>query len=144
MDYPPLEPDQKRKITAAASEQIRFWRLIGMELEDVKKGWARLRVPYSEKLTNAVGRLHGGVIFSAADSATGVALLGLLKQREQIATLEIKINYLKPVVAEDITAEARIVHRGKQTAVGDVDVFGASGGLIAKALSTYAIWSSKG
>ena len=138
--YAPLDPHYKQKILAAANEQIRFWHLLGMQIADVRKGWARLRIPFDEKLTNASGRLHGGVIFSAADSAIGVALLGLLKPGERLATLEMKINYLKPVFAEDITAEARIVHRGQQTAVGDVDVRDASGSQVAKALSTYAIW----
>lgn len=138
--YAPLEPHLKQKILATAREKIHFWHLLGMQIEDLKKGWARVRIPFDEKLTNATGRMHGGVIFSAADSATGIALLGLLEKNERIATLEMKINYLKPVWADDITAEARILHRGQQTAVGDVDVCDASGNQIAKALSTYAIW----
>lgn len=138
--YPPLDPDLKRKILSTVGDRIRFWQLLGMQVADVRKGWARLRIPFDEKLTNAAGRLHGGVIFSAADSVTGLALLGLLGKGERIATLEMKINYLKAVVTEDITAEARIVHRGQQTAVGDVDVRDGAGHQVAKALATYAIW----
>jgi acyl-CoA thioesterase len=138
--YAPLDQHLKKRILAAANDRIRFWSLIGMQIEDVRKGWALVRVPFGPELTNAAGRMHGGVIFSAADSATGVALLGLLEEGERIATLEMKINYLKPVFAEDIIAEARIVHRGQQTAVGDVDVRDGSGSQVAKSLSTYAIW----
>ena len=139
-EYPPLDQDLKSKILAATDDGIRFWHLLGMQIEDLRRGWARVRIPFDEKLTNAAGRMHGGVIFSAADSATGIALLGLLEKGERIATLEMKINYLKPVFTEDIIAEARIVHRGQRTAVGDVDIKDASGHQVAKSLSTYAIW----
>ena len=81
-EYPPLDQRLKNKILAAANDSIRFWHLLGMEIVDVRKGWARVRISFDENLTNAAGRMHGGVIFSAADSATGIALLGLLEKGE--------------------------------------------------------------
>ena len=50
-----------------------------------------------------------------------------------------KINYLKPLAGGDIIAEAKIVHRGTMTAIGDVEVRDGQGTLIAKGLATYAI-----
>jgi len=69
----------------------------------------------------------------------GMALVGLIDKDENISTLEMKINYLKPLIAGDIIAEAKIVHRGTMTAIGDVDVRDEKGNLIAKGLATYAI-----
>jgi acyl-CoA thioesterase len=134
-----LDPGLKQKLISRMKSDIPFWTLLGMEIVDVAKGRARLRIPFSKRLTNANGVLHGGVIFSAADSATGVALIGLLTRDEKIATLEVKINYLRPVDGRDIFAEARIVHRGSQTAVGEVSIEDADGRLAAKALATYAV-----
>ena len=110
-----------------------------MELEEIKKGWARVRLPIERKLTNAIGLVHGGVIFSAADSAVGMALVGMINRNENISTLEMKINYMKPFTGGEMTAEAKIVHRGTMTAVGDVEVKDGKGQLIAKGLATYAI-----
>ena len=122
-----------------ARGDIPFWSTIGMETMDAKAGWSRVRVRFSQGLINSNGVLHGGVVFSAADAATAVALLSLLKKGERMATAELKINFLKPVDEADIIAEAKILHRGTHTAVGDVTVRDAAGNLVAKALATYAI-----
>ncbi len=57
-----------------------FWSLLSMELVDVKKGWAQVRLPFDKKLTNAVGLVHGGAIFTPADSAVGMALVGMINK----------------------------------------------------------------
>ena len=119
--------------------KIPFWVTIGMEVVDAKSGWARVRVGFSQRLINGNGVLHGGVVFSAADAATAVALHSLLGDGERMATTEFKINFIKPVPALDIIAEALILHRGRHTAVGDVTVTDTAGNLVAKALTTYAI-----
>ena len=51
-----------------------------------------------------------------------------------------QINYMKPVKGREITAEARIIHRGSQTAIGDVEVRDEDRNLISKGLATYAIF----
>jgi uncharacterized protein (TIGR00369 family) len=122
-----------------ARRKIPFWSTIGIEVADVKSGWARVRVRFSRRLINANGVMHGGAVFSAADVATAVALRSLLAEGESTATTEFKINFIKPVAESDIIAEALILHRGRHTAVGEVTVTDAAGNLVAKALTTYAI-----
>jgi uncharacterized protein (TIGR00369 family) len=139
-EYEELAPRLKAAILDWMKNRNPFWSLLGMELMEVKKGWARIRLPFDDKLNNAVGLMHGGAIFSPADSAIGMALIGLIDRDENISTLEMKINYLKPVKGSAIIAEAKIVHKGTQTAVGDVDVRNERGDLIAKGLATYAIF----
>ena len=63
----------------------------------------------------------------------------MVSRDENISTLEMKINYLKPLAGGDIIAEAKIIHRGTMTAIGDVEVKDGKGNLIAKGLVTYAI-----
>jgi uncharacterized protein (TIGR00369 family) len=122
-----------------ANRKIPFWSTIGMEVVDTKAGWARVRVRFSQHLINANGMMHGGVVFSAADAAAAVAVRSLLAEGERTATTELKINFIKPVAEFDIVAEATILHRGRNTAIGDVTVTDAAGNLVAKALTTYAI-----
>jgi len=114
-----------------------------MELAEVKKGWARVRVPFRDHLTNSNGVLHGGVLFAAADSATGAALISLAQKGQTVATIELKISYLQPVAGLDIFAEAEIIQKGSRTAVSEVCVHDAEGNLVAKALGTYAIRNEK-
>jgi acyl-CoA thioesterase len=139
VDHEDVAPKFKEAMIAKAKEKIPYWKLLGMEVVDMKKGWAKIRVPFSRKLTNANGKLHGGVIFSAADSATAIAVVGAVSRDAFLTTIEMKINYLKPIDDGEIIAEAKIIHQGSQTAIGDIEVKDATGELVAKALSTYAI-----
>jgi acyl-CoA thioesterase len=139
-EYEELAPRFKAAILDWMETRNPFWSLLGMELMEIKKGWAKVRLPFDEKLTNAIGLVHGGAIFSPADSAVGMALVGMINRNENISTLEMKINYMKPVKGGDIIAEAKIIHKGTQTAIGDVEVRDEKQNLISKGLATYAIF----
>jgi acyl-CoA thioesterase len=138
-EYEDLDPRFKESLLNWMKTNNPFWSLLGMEIIGIKKGWAKIRLPFTKKLTNGIGVAHGGAIFSPADSAVGMALIGLTERDESISTLEMKINYLKPLSGGEIIAEAKIVHRGTMTAIGDVEVRDGDGNLIAKGLATYAI-----
>lgn len=116
-----------------------YWELLGLELTDVKKGWARVRLAFDRKLVHPLGIAHGGAVFSAADSAVAMALIGLVDRSETFTTVEMKLNYLKPFERGAITAEAVITHKGSRTALGEVDVRDDEGNLVAKGLATYMI-----
>ena len=140
MPNAPTFPAPLRKfLRKAAGGDIPFWSTIGMEVVESAPGMGRVRVRFSRGLINSNGVVHGGVVSSAADAATAVALLSLLEAGERMATTEMKINFIKPVQACDVIAEAHILHRGGHTAVGDVTVRDSAGNLVAKALATFAI-----
>ena len=132
-----------QKFRRALMEKIKssqpYWTLLGIEMLDVKKGWAKLQLPFAKKLTHPYGIAHGGVIFSLADSAVAMALLGLVEKGERFTTVEMNINYVRPFREGNITAEARIINKGSRIALGDVDVRDDQGDLVAKCLATYTI-----
>ena len=133
-------PTNFKKALILKSQSVHpFWNLLGMELMDIKKGWAVIRLPFDPKLTQADGIAHGGSTFSAADAAVAMALIGLIGRHETMVTLEMKINYLKPFVDGAILAEAMIVQKGSRTALGEVTVQSENAELIAKGLATYRI-----
>jgi uncharacterized protein (TIGR00369 family) len=134
-----LPTDFKEKLYERMNRNTPFWSLLGMEISDARKGWARIRLPFTGKLANALGTAHGGAIFSTADSAAGIALAGLLREGESISTIEMKINYIRPVDEGDIIAEAEIIQRGRNTAVGDVVVRDSRGNIVARGMGTYII-----
>jgi len=141
-DYEDLSPNFKRAILKRIKSKQPYWTLLGIQLIDVKKGWARLRLPFSEKLVHPLGIVHGGATFSLADSAVAMALLGLVARDERFTTVEMKINYLRPVDKGEITAEAIILERGKNIALGDVTITNDQGRMVAKCLATYMIMKS--
>ncbi|MFH2130315.1 MAG: PaaI family thioesterase [bacterium] len=138
-EYEDISPNFRNALIQKMKTRVPFWKLLGMEVVDVKKGWAIVKLPYSDKLAQPDGVAHGGAIFSPADAAVAIAMLGLIDKSESLLTIEMKINYIKSVNEGDIIAEAKIVHRGSRTAIGDVDVRNSKGELIAKCLATYMI-----
>ncbi len=120
-------------------ERSPFSDYIGIEVVDLDQGFVRLRLPFSEKLTQPYGMLHGGVIVSLADSAVAKALSTMIKPDEGIAAIEIKCNFLVPIKGGMLTAEAKIIHKGTRTAVGEVNIWDNDHRLVAKATATYAI-----
>jgi acyl-CoA thioesterase len=138
-EYEELAQNFRRALMKKIKSSQPYWTLLGIEMLDVKKGWAKLQLPFAKELTHPYGIAHGGVIFSLADSAVAMALLGLVEKGERFTTVEMNINYVSPFKEGNITAEARIVNKGSRIALGDVDVGDDQGGLVAKCLATYTI-----
>lgn len=82
-------------------------RALGMNVVNAKRGEAWLSVPYDEKLVGnpQTGVIHGGVITSLLDNACGIAVQLALPARMSIATLDLRIDYMKPATPKlDLTA----------------------------------------
>ena len=83
-----------------------------------------------------MGTLHGGILCDLADGALAMAWASELVDGESFTTLELKINFLKPVWETKLRAEARVIRRGKTVGVVACDVRDATGDIVAHATST--------
>ena len=92
-----------------------------------------------QELTQGMGFIHGGVITTLCDTSVAVALFTMIEDDEKILTIELKVNFIAPADG-NIRSTAKILHKGRKTAVGEVDVTSMSGTLVAKALVTYYIY----
>jgi acyl-CoA thioesterase len=119
--------------------RYQFPAYLGIEIESLETGCARLTLRHRQELTQGMGFIHGGAITSLCDTAVAVAIFTMLDEGEKILTVELKVNFLAPA-GGDIMATAKILHKGRRTAVGEVDVTGADGALVAKALVTYYVY----
>ena len=109
---------------------------LGMTIHHFEPGLARVSMIVSSALHNPAGTLHGGVYCDLADMAMGIAFFSSLADGEAMTTLELKINFLRPIVNGTISAEARVVHRGKTTGLIECDVRDEQNRLLARATST--------
>jgi uncharacterized protein (TIGR00369 family) len=91
-------------------------RLVGFNLISVKPGEAVVELHASEKHANPMGTVHGGVLCDIADAAMGIAYAANLDEGESFTTLELKINFLKPVWDARLRATARVVKQARQLA----------------------------
>ena len=135
--HPEAELGGRWESTIAFINSSPYYRLLGMEVVAMGNGYARLVMPVEERLLQVFGVVHGGATASLADSAVAVALISTSAEDEKALTVELKLNYLAPVTHGLLTAEARLFHRGRTIAAGDVEVRNGDGRLVAKGIATY-------
>lgn len=120
-----------------------FAELLGLEPLGQEPGHVQLRLPFSDRLLQSLGRIHGGAIFSLADHASGWAAYSTLEANERCATLEMKINYIAAVHNEDCLAEAHVIHKGRTSIVVEAEIKTDTGRLVAKTLATFIVLKNK-
>lgn len=110
--------------------------LIGLEFHGAEDGRSRMSLEAGERHSNPMGTVHGGILCDLADAAMGTAWASQLGDGETFTTLELKINYLRPVWAGSLVAEGRVVHRGRSIGLVECDIRDGDGRLLARASST--------
>lgn len=93
-----LTPDNIAMMKDVLIQHVPHARALGLTIMDAKRGESWLTIPYDKKLVgNAeTGVIHGGVITAMLDNACGVAVQLALPERMSIATLDLRIDYMKP------------------------------------------------
>jgi len=111
-------------------------QLIGMELAAVRPGWAVIELEAGKRHASPLGTVHGGVLGAIADAAMGLAYATMLKEDETFATVELKINFLRPVWEGRLRASGKVVSSGRNLGLVECDVTDQDQRLVARALST--------
>lgn len=120
--------------------------LLGMKIITAESGVGKVSIQVDQRLMHPQQIVHGGVIFTLADTAMSMALFSVLPAGTRFGTIEAKINFLLPVHAGELLAEGRIVHQGRSTAVLESTVFNTVEGeqqTISRVLGTFSIARSK-
>jgi uncharacterized protein (TIGR00369 family) len=103
------------------------------------EGWPRYRH------YNPIGTVHGGFAATLLDSALGCSVFSTLKKGDAWTTLEIKINFVRPLTNETgpVRAEGRIIHRGRSLATSAGELKDRAGKLYAHASTSCMIFPAK-
>jgi uncharacterized protein (TIGR00369 family) len=113
--------------------------LVGFRMLSYGDGESRFEMDAGRRHHNPMGTVHGGILCTLADSAMGMAFASTLGEGESFTTLEIKVNYLRPVFEEKLVAIAKVVHRGRTVGLVECDVTTEDGKLVARAVSTCSV-----
>jgi uncharacterized protein (TIGR00369 family) len=98
-------------------------KLIGFELVKTEEGSAVFRMEAKrDKHANPMGTVHGGILCDIADAAMGMACASLLEEGESFTTLELRMNFFRPVFDATLEARAKVVHRGKSLVYLECDI----------------------
>ncbi len=110
--------------------------LIGFKLVSARPGESVVELQADQRHANPMGTLHGGVLCDIADAAMGIAYACALEEGESFTTLEMKINFLKPVWKAHLKAVGRVVKQGRTIGLVECDITDEQQSLVARASST--------
>jgi uncharacterized protein (TIGR00369 family) len=128
-----LQPNLWNK---AKANDMPVGRLIGFETKQAADGRAVVTLAAGSQHANPMGTLHGGILCDIADAAMGVAFRSTLVPDESFTTIELKINFFRPVWEAALKAESKVVRRGNILGYVECEITDENARLVAKAAST--------
>lgn len=117
--------------------------LLGFDVESVHNGRAVFRLDVRPRHKQIHGVVHGGIIAALADTTAAIAAYTVIPRGVEIATLELKINYLEPIPGGRVKADAKVLRAGRNFIVVECEIFNETGSLAAKALMTFSATSGQ-
>ena len=132
----PQPVHQREFMARVQTNDIPVARLIGFEAKEIADGRAVVTLAAGPRHANPMGTLHGGILCDIADAAMGMAFASTLGPGESFTTIELKINFFRPVWEAQLRAEGKVVRRGSTIGYTECEITDEGGRLVAKAAST--------
>jgi uncharacterized protein (TIGR00369 family) len=143
MSAPEVRPQPDFK-SRAKTNDVPVARLIGFEAKEAADGRAVVTLAAGPQHANPMGTLHGGILCDIADAAMGIAFAGTLAPGESFTTIELKINFFRPIWKAVLKAEGKVVRRGSTVGYVECEITDESARLVAKAASTCMVLRGEG
>ena len=112
---------------------------VGARITECAEGRSLLTLQVQSMHFNSQGAVHGAALFTLADTGMGAALFPSLSAGEGLATIEIKINYFRPVLQGELMCRSTVLHRGRSTATME-STLTIGDSVVGKAIGTFAIF----
>lgn len=132
---------EERRVTELVRQRMKESKaieLLGFDVESVHDGRAVFYLDVRPSHKQIHGVVHGGILAALADTAAAIAAYTTVPKGVELATLELKINYMEPVPGGRVKADARVLRAGRNFIVTECEIFNESGSLAAKALLTFS------
>ena len=111
----------------------------GAVIDAVSGETARLRIPFSDHLCRVGGIMCGQAIITGADTAMVLAISSAAGGFKPCTTVDLTINYMRPVMRADAVIDAKVVRLGRTLAFCTCEIVGEAGKIAAFSTGTYAI-----
>ncbi len=134
-----------RQLITGEREPSGMARLMNMRLVEVEEGRAVFAVEPDERHYNGLGIAHGGLAATLLDSALGCAINTVMPAGRVFTTLEMKLNYVRPMRREtgEVRCEAEVLHAGGRVATAEGRITDASGKLYAHGTATCMLFRTR-
>jgi uncharacterized protein (TIGR00369 family) len=139
-----LSPSVQARWANFCTEQEQRWfpNVLGIQVEELRRDYARLRMPWRPDLNQPQGLMHGGAIATLIDTSVVPAIGTAYPDDRPFSTIEMSVRYLQPVRQEDLVAEGWVTRRGKRVVFCEVEVRTASAVKVAAGNLIYIVGSA--
>ncbi|WP_223594780.1 PaaI family thioesterase [Neobacillus bataviensis] len=131
--------NQLNKVLTGDAPGAPITQLLGIELVGLEEGKVVMEMETSERLYNPMGTLHGGILCDLSDAAMGYAFASTLADDEAFTTVEIKLNFLKPIWKSKLRAVGQVIKKGNSIGLLECHVYDEKESLVAHSTSTCMI-----
>lgn len=112
--HPSLSPERVALWSKFGRWEERFFpNVVGLQFEEVRTDYSRMRLPYRSELNQPAGVVHGGAIATLIDTVVVPAIASAYDQVPVMLTIDMQIRYLGAARETDLVAEGWIVKRGR-------------------------------
>ena len=127
-----------RKLLTGELPPVGMVELLNLKLIDVSEGYAVFTVQPDERHYNGLGIAHGGLAATLLDTATGCAINAMMPAGRVFTTLEMKINYVRPITGDCgvVRCEGKVIHVGRRVATAEGRIVDQNGKLYAHGTAT--------
>jgi uncharacterized protein (TIGR00369 family) len=128
-----------KKMAAGTLPEPPAAQVIGFHVTDVEVGRVVVEMDATDRLHNPMGTLHGGILCDIADAAMGYAFATTLAEDEIFTSVDIKLNFLKPIFNSKLRAEGRLIKKGSTVGLLECHVYDEKQSLVAHSTSSCMI-----
>ena len=123
--------DYFRRLSRGEASPPPVAQLLGFDALEAGEGTAAVLLEAGARHTNPMGTVHGGILCDIADAAMGAAFATTLDEDESFTSLDLRIDFLRPVWETTLTAEAEVRDRGRAVGLVECAVRDGEGRLVA-------------
>lgn len=133
-----MTDDSLNEVRARVERSV-FHRWAGMRLDRIAPGEVDVSLEVEPHHMNLVGIVHGGVIATLADTATGIAMKAALPRGLTHVTAQLNVNYLSPGRGGRLIGRGRVVRVGARVGYAEADILDWEDKLLARATATFTV-----
>jgi uncharacterized protein (TIGR00369 family) len=123
----------------AMVDHMPFNKALGLRIARTHRDGVTIEIPMRDDLRNLAGVMHGGVSATIADAAVGIAITHHFSGRRPCTTVEMKINYFRPISEGKVIARSKLLRVGNHLIVGNVELRDNRRNLTGFAVATYML-----
>lgn len=131
--------DQAAMAKAFFGSQHPLFNALGVDVVAVADAKAEMVMPFSEALADGLGALHRGTLVTLLDTTCGLAIFSALRSLRPIATIDLRVDYLRPGIGEWFELRAEVMRLGSRVASTRMEFLGADGKLLSTASAAYIV-----